>query len=139
MKDDTHLLFQQMGEVLSGIRSLNVTIDIRQAQAEQLYDLMRSDLTILRHDQRELEEKLNRVFWLAQSDIDALRLRSADDARALHELVSSVDGLRQPIAEVAALKARAAGLLCAVGVMGSAAVWLAEPLYRWVIDNAFQR
>ena len=104
MRDDINVLFQQMGEVLSGIRGLYGTIDIRQAQAEQLYDLVRSDLAILRHDQRELEEKFDRIFWLAQHDIDNLRLCNASDARSVQELVTSVNSLKQPIAEIAASK-----------------------------------
>ena len=139
MKDDIHLLFHQMGEVLSSVRGLYGTIDIRHAQAEQLYVLVRSDLTVLRHDQRELEEKLDRIFWLAQQDIEKLRLRNAEDDRSVDELILSVNALKQPIAEMATLKARVAGLLLAIGTIGSAALWLAEPAYRWLVESSFVR
>ena len=139
MPDDIHLLFQQMGEVLSGVRGIYSTIDLRQAQAEQLYDLVRTDLTILRHDQRELEAKLDRMSWIAEHDIENVRLRTVDGDRSIRELVVSVDALKRPIADMTALKARAGGLLVAVSMIGSAVLWLAEPLYRWIIETGLQR
>ena len=139
MKDDVNLLFQQMGEVLSEVRGLHGIIDLRQAQADQLYDLVRSDLTVLRHEHRRLEEKFDRLIWLAHQDIETLRLRSASGDRCVQDLATSVDALQRPIDDIAALKARVAGLLFATGVFGSAALWLAEPLYRWLIENIFGR
>ena len=134
-----HLLFQQMGDVISSIRGLRDTIDIRQAQAEQLHDLVRSDIATLRRDQRDVEEKLDCLVCIAQHDIDVLRLLSGDNSRSIAALISEVQSVRRPIVDLLALKSRAAGLLFAAGVAGSGALWLAEPIYRWFVDYSFQR
>jgi hypothetical protein len=134
-----HLLFQQMGEVLSGIRGLHETIDIRQAQAEQLHDLVRSDLATLRRDQHELEEKFDCMVCVMQNDVQALRGSTNDNARSLTALVMAVDALRRPLLEIVALKSRTAGLLFGAGVIGSAALWLADPVYRWFVDIGLSR
>ena len=134
-----HSLFRQMGEVLSSIRGLRDMIDIRQAQAEQLHDLVRSDLATLRRDQRDIEEKLDCMMCIAQHDIDLLRSLSNENGRSIEALVDEVQLVRRPIAEILALKSRAAGLLFAAGVLGSGALWLAEPVYRWFVEFSFQR
>jgi ABC-type transporter Mla subunit MlaD len=138
-ESDMHLLFQQMGEVLSGIHGLHDTIDIRQAQAEQLHDLVRTDLATLRRDQRDLEEKLDCIVLIAQHDIEKLRAGYTENARSVQMLLSAIEALRTPIQQVLALKARVAGLLFAAGIAGSCALWLAEPVYRWCVDAALQR
>ena len=138
-QSDMHLLFQQMGEVLSGIRSVHDTIAIRQAQAEQLHDLVRSDLATLRRDQRDVEEKLDFMMCMAKSDIDVLRSSSNENTRSIGALVEGLEALRRPIIEIVALKSRLAGLLLAASVLGSGSLWLAEPVYRWFIDFNLQR
>ena len=137
MNDDIHLLFQQMGEALSGVRALYSTADIRQAQAEQLYDLVRLDLTSLRNDQRALEEKLERLSWLAQHEIENLKTGNLKSDRLIQDLVTSINALKRPISELITFKARATGLLFAAGLIGNAALWLVEPLYRWLIETVF--
>ena len=135
---DIHLLFQQMGEVLSGIRGMRDTIDIRQAQAEQLHDLIRADIATLRRDQRDIEEKLDCVVCIAQQDIDVLRCRANDSGRAIEALLAEVQAVRSPIIEILAFKSKLAGLLFAVGILGSVALWLAEPVYRWFVEFSFR-
>ena len=139
MNDDIHLLFQQMGEALSGIRGLYNAADIRQAQTEQLYDLVRSDLTSLRYDQRVLEDKFERMSCLARHDIESLRISNLKGSRSIQDLVASVNALKRPIAEMVTLKSRATGVLFIVGVIANCAFWLAEPLYRWLIETVLQR
>ena len=130
-----HVLFQQLGEVLSGIRGLHDNIAIRQAQAEQLHDLVRSDLANLRRDQRELEDKFDCVVCIAQHDIDGLRNSSVENTRSIRMLVTSVDALRRPIVDILSLRSRVAAVLFVAGVLGSSALWLVEPIYHWFVDS----
>jgi hypothetical protein len=138
-ESELHLLFQQMGEVLTGIRTLHETIELRQAQTEQLQELVRAELAVLRQDQRELEEKMECVVFVMQHDVSALRCSTSENTRSIGELVSAVDALRRPITEIVALKSRVAGLVVGVGLVGSAVLWLAEPIYRWVVDGKLLR
>ena len=138
-QNDIHLLFQQMGDVLSSIRGLRDTIDVRQAQAEQLHDIIRSDIATLRRDQRDMEEKLDCAVYIAQRDIDLLRSLSDDNSRSIAALICEVQSVRSPLLELLALKTRAAGLLFAAGVLGSGVLWLAEPVYRWFVDFSFHQ
>jgi hypothetical protein len=134
---DLNPLFQQMGEVLSGIESLRDTIRLRQSQADQLHEILRSDLASLRGDQGDLEEKLECVICVMQHDLEALRADTRENARALDHLVLAVQALRRPIADIAALRSRVAGVVFAIGVVGSMAIWLAEPVYRWAVEDHF--
>lgn len=134
-----HLLFQQMGEVLSGIRGLHDAMEIRQAQAEQLHELVRSDIATLRRDHRDLEEKFDCMSFVAQHDLEALRCGAAENARSIDVLVASLATLRRPVDQILALKSRLAGILLASSVLGSGVLWVAEPIYRWLVDAALQR
>ncbi len=136
-QSDMHLLFQQMGEVLTGIRGLHDTIGIRQAQAEQLHDLVRADLATLRRDQRELEEKFECIVSIVQHEVETLRAGTAAHARTIGEMVHAIETLRKPIAEILGLKSRVAGLVFGAGLIGSAALWLAEPIYGWLVNESF--
>ena len=138
-QSDMHLLFQQMGEVLTGIRGLHDTIDIRQAQAEQLHDIVRADLATLRRDQRELEEKFECIVSIVQHEMGTLRSSTVEHARSIGEIVQGIEALRKPIAEILGLKSRVAGLVFGVGLIGSAALWLAEPIYGWLVNESFLR
>jgi hypothetical protein len=138
-QSELHLLFQQMGQVLSGIRTLHETMELRQAQAEQMQELVRSELAVLRQDQRDLEEKMECIVFVMQHDVTALRSVTSENTRSIGDLVAAVDALRRPIAEIVALKSRVAGLIVGVGLVGSAILWLAEPVYRWLIDSKFFR
>jgi hypothetical protein len=132
-------LYQQMGEVLRGLRALAETIEVRDSQAQKLQDLVRADLATLRQDQRDLEEKLDCVVCVMQHDLEALRMGAADSGRSIDELVQAVHALRSPVIEIMALRSRAAGIVLAVGVIGSAVLWLAEPLYRWFMLQVISR
>lgn len=138
-EEELHLLCQQMGEVLTGVRGLQQAIELRQAQAEQLQDLVRSELTILRRDQRELEEKMDCMVFVIQHDVSALRCGTVDNTRSIDELVTAVEGLRRPINDIVLLKSRIAGLIFGLGLVGSAVLWLAEPVYRWFVDTRLLR
>jgi hypothetical protein len=136
---ELHLLCQQMSEVLSGVRSLQQAIELRQAQAEQLQELVRSELMILRRDQRELEEKMDCMVFVMQHDVSALRCGTVDNTRSIDELVAAVESLRRPINDIVLLKSRIAGLIFGIGLVGSAVLWLAEPVYRWFVDTKLLR
>jgi|GEM_PF-2995844 len=138
-QSEMNLLFQQMGEVLTGVRALHDMIDLRQAQSEQLHALMRADLAILRQDQRELEEKFECIVCIVQHEMESLRGTSAENARSMTEIVGAVEALRRPVADILGLKARVAGLVFGAGIMGSAAIWLAEPIYSWFVNASLSR
>ena len=138
-QSELHLLFQQMGEVLSGIKTLHETIEIRQAQTEQLHEMVRAELMVLRQDQRELDEKIECVVFVMQHDITALRSGSSDNAQSIGELVEAVNALRRPISDIVALKSRVAGLIVGISFVGSIVIWLAEPIYRWLVDSKLLR
>ena len=134
-QSELHLLFQQMGEVLTGIKTLHETIEIRQAQTEQLQEMVRAELMVLRQDQRELDEKIECVVFVMQHDISALRNGTSDNTRSIGDLVDAVNSLRRPISDIVALKSRVAGLIVGISFVGSIVIWLAEPIYRWLIDS----
>lgn len=131
---DMHLLFQQMGEVLSGIRALHEKGEIRQTQVEQLHNLLRCDLNVLKREQHDLDEKFSCFTYVIQHDVESLRSNHVENSRAFLEVVRAMEALKRPMVEIMALKSRVAGLLLGVGFIGSAAIWLAEPVYRWIID-----
>ncbi len=132
---DLHRLFQQMGEVLSGLKALRDTVELRQEQAEQLHVMHRADMSELKRDQQELDEKLDCVICVMQHDLEALRSGAVETARSIHDLAGAVRSLRGPLADIMALRSRAAGLLLGVGLVGSAALWLAEPIYHWAVEE----
>jgi hypothetical protein len=138
-QSELHLLFQQMGEVLSGIKTLHETIEIRQTQTEQLHEMVRSELMVLRQDQRELDEKIECVVFVMQHDMTALRTGSNDNTRSISDLVEAVNALRRPISDIVALKSRVAGLIVGISFVGSIVIWLAEPIYRWLVDSKLLR
>ncbi len=132
---DLHPLFQQMGEVLSGIESLKETSKLRQAQSEQLYELLRGDLSNLRTDQQDLEEKMDCVVCVVQNDLDRLRSDTRDNMKSVEALIEVIETLRRPLADITALRSRVAGFVFSIGIVGSAAVWLAEPVYRYFVQD----
>lgn len=91
----------------------------------------------LEQDQRDLAEKLDCVIAVMQHDLEQLRTGAADSARSIDELLGMVRELRAPVAEIVALRARAAGLILGMGILGSAVLWLAEPFYRWIVEHQF--
>lgn len=134
-----HTLFQQVGEVLSGVRSLRDMADVRQAQAEQLHDLLRSDLASLRRDHGELREKFDCIVLMAQHDLELLRSSADEHSRAIDALASAMDGIRRPVRQMMELKSRLGTFVFVSGILGSCALWLFEPVYRWLVDIALQR
>ena len=134
-----HTLFQQVGEVLSGVRGLRDMADIRQAQAEQLHDLLRSDLASLRREHGELREKFDCMVLMAQHDLELLRSSADEHSRAIDSLALATEGLRRPVRQILDAKSRLASLLFLAGALGSIALWLCEPVYRWLVDAALQR
>ena len=138
-QNDMHVLFQQMGEVLSGIRALHDMIDIRQAQADQMHELLREELATLRRDQRELEEKVDCIVCIVQHEMEVLRADAAENMRSIGGMIGIVEDLRKPVAEILGLRSRVAGLVFGAGVVGSAALWLAEPIYSWFVNASFSK
>jgi hypothetical protein len=132
---DLNPLYQQMGQVLQGLRALSESIEIRAAQTEKLHDLLRLDLTILRRDQKDLEEKLDCVICVMQHDLGGIRTEAQAHAGEIAQLAHAVQELRRPVAEIIALRSRAAGLILGLGVFGSALGWLVEPVYRWFMEH----
>ena len=134
---DLNPLYLQVGEVLEGLRALSEKIEIRHAQTEKLHDIMRTDVTHLRHEQRDLEEKLDCVICVMQHDLESLRAGALINGRSVAELLRVIQELKAPVSEIVALRSRVAGLLLAIGMFGSVAMWLAEPLYRWTFEQYY--
>jgi len=134
---DLNPLYQQVGEILEGLRALGNTIEIRHTQAERLQDIARSDVNVLRQDQRDLEEKLDCVICVMQHDLETLRANASSSSRSVEELLRVVQELRAPVAEIIALRSRVAGLVLGLGVLGSVGMWLADPLYRWFVEQHY--
>jgi hypothetical protein len=132
-------LYQQVGEVLSGLRALQEAIELRHGHVEKLYDLVRADLATLRQDQHDLEEKLDCVVCVMQHDLEQLRLGAASTCRSVDDLVCVVHALRRPVSDMIALRSRAAGIVVCLCVIGSAALWLTEPVYRWLVERVWLR
>jgi hypothetical protein len=130
-------LYQQIGEILQRLRAIGENIEIRHAQAEKLHDLARVDMATLRRDQRDLEEKLDCVICVMQHDLERLRSDASSHGRSVDELVRAVQELQVPVLDIIALRSRFAGALLGLGVLGSAALWLTEPVYRWIIEQNF--
>ncbi len=124
-----------MGEVLQGLRALSGSIEIRASQAEKLHDLLRVDLAILRQDQKDLDEKLDCVICVMQHDLESIRTDGLAHAHEIAKLTQAIKELRRPVAEIIALRSRAAGIILGLGVFGSALGWLVEPVYRWFMEH----
>jgi polyhydroxyalkanoate synthesis regulator phasin len=134
---DFNSLCLQIGEVIQGISALGNTIEIRHGQTEKLHDLIREDMATLRRDQRDLEEKLDCVICVMQHDLETIRTGAFASGRSVDELVRAVQELKAPVSEIVALRSRVAGILLGFGLVGSIAVWLAEPLYRWALEQHY--
>jgi hypothetical protein len=136
---DQNILATQIKEVLTAVRCVHEAVEVRQAQAEQMQESLRSDLRILRQDQRELEQRLHCVAFEMQHDVTALHCDNADNRRSIDTLVKTVESLRRPITEIVLLKSRIAGLIIGLGFIGSAVLWLVEPAYRWLVETKLLR
>jgi hypothetical protein len=104
-----------------------------------LHEILRADLASVRGDQHDLEEKLECVICIVQNDLEALRRDTGENARALDHLVLAVQALGRPIADIAALRSRVAGVVFAIGIIGSVGLWFAEPVYRWLVEEHLGR
>jgi hypothetical protein len=138
-ESDQHVLLALIQEVLTAVRRVHETMEVRQAQAEQMQESLRSELRILRQDQRELEQRLHCVAFEMQHDVTALHCDNTDNRVSIDTLVTAVESLRRPITEIVLLKSRIAGLVIGLGFIGSAVLWLAEPVYRWIVENKLLR
>jgi hypothetical protein len=137
---DLHPIYQQLGEVLSGLKSLAEAIELRQSQTEKLYDVLRADVANLRQDQRDIDEKLDCVICVMQHDLEHLRADAVHSTASIGDLLTAIQTLSRPVSDIVALRSRAAGVLVGLGVLGSVLLWLAEPVYRWfVVDRILSR
>jgi hypothetical protein len=132
-------IYDQLAELVRGLRTLATTAELRHDQAAGLHDLIRYDLATLRGDHKDLEEKLDCVILVVQHDLEEFRIGAIAGARAVNALTSAVQELKGPVAEIVAIRSRVAGLILGFGIIGSALVWLAEPIYRWVVELHFSR
>jgi len=137
MPADVNPLFQQMGAVAESLRALSESLELRRAQVDRLHELLRKEVGILSQDQRDLAEKVDCVTCVVQHDLEGLRAEALVGAGTLHQLVEVVQEMRKPMAEIVALRSRIAGLILGFGILGSALIWLGEPIYRWFIMNNY--
>jgi hypothetical protein len=134
----THI-HHQLTELVQGLRSLAETVELRYDQAAVLRDLVRYDLATLRQDQKDLDEKLNCVICVMQHDLEEFKTGAIASVRSVDALTSALQELKGPVAEIVALRSRVAGLILGCGIIGSAVIWLAEPIYRWVVELHYSR
>ena len=132
-------IHEQLGAVMQGLRALAETIELRHDQFALLHDLVRADLATLRRDQKYLEEKLDCVICVMQHDLEQFKSGAITSARSVDALTLAVQELRRPVADIVALRSRIGGLILGLGVIGSAVIWLAEPLYRWLVELRYSR
>jgi hypothetical protein len=115
---------QQMGEVLSGLKSLEKQIDLVRAEVERG-----------QHEQRGLEEKLNGGLLSVRRDVDALKTAAAAGTQATEDLTAALAELRRPVMEMVALRARAVGVMLTLSAVGSIALYFVEPMLRWFSES----
>jgi hypothetical protein len=132
-------IHEQLGAVMQGLRALAETIELRHDQSALLHDLVRADLATLRRDHKYLEEKLDCVICVMQHDLEQFKCGAITSARSVDALTLAVQELRRPVADIVALRSRIGGLILGLGVVGSAVIWLAEPLYRWLVESHYSR
>jgi hypothetical protein len=136
---DLDRIHQQLGAVMQGLRALAETIELGHDQSALLHDLVRADVATLRRDQKYLEEKLDCVICVMQHDLEQFKCGAITSARSVDALTLAVQELRRPVADIVALRSRIGGLILGLGVIGSAVIWLAEPLYRWLVELHYSR
>ena len=129
------MLSQQLMEIGHSVRILAEVAELRHNQAEKLNELVRGDLTLLRSEQRDLEDQLYADIRIIRSELEGLRAQTVSSASAVESLIASVGELRRPVTEMLTLRSRLAGIIIGVGFVGSAVIGLAEPIYRWVIEH----
>lgn len=117
-------------------RALERLVRLLQTEDSMVSDFPRQ-LDDVRQKQRDLDEKLDCVICVMQHDLEQLRAGAAESARSIEELLGMVRELRGPVTEIVALRARAAGLILGMGILGSAVLWLAEPFYRFVVEHQY--
>ncbi len=133
------LLSEQVREVHLGLIALSSMIEAGNLQSDRVQGSTHSDMTLLRREHKELEEKLEHAICGMQCDLEALRSCSSSNARSIEELLAVVQELRAPVQEMVALRSRVGGLILGLGVLGSVTMWLAEPIYRWIVEHHFPK
>ncbi len=136
---DLAALREQISELLASVRILGMTIHSRQNQSDVLQDFVKTNIATLHQNQRDLDEKLDCVICVMQHDLEGLRAGATQNGRSVDELLRVVHELRAPVTEMIALRSRVGGVVLGIGAVGSVAMWLAEPLYRWIIENNYLR
>jgi hypothetical protein len=134
---EMRMLYQQLGEVIRGLQALSEMIEVRQAQAERIFELGRVDIVVVRQDQRDLEEKMDCAICIVQHDLEELRSGAKSAACAIERLVETVNELREPVSEIIAMRSRAAGVILGLGIIGSVLLWLVEPFYHWFVEQQY--
>jgi hypothetical protein len=137
LDNSLNAIFQQLGELIQGVRGLSDIIELRYEQVDKLNELVRTDLSLLRSDHRDLEEKLEAVIAGVQRDLGVVRSGTSASAGAIDALTRAVHELRAPVAEMVALRSRLAGLVLGLGAILGALVWLADPIYQWLLQREF--
>ncbi len=135
MTSDMNPFYQQMGELLGSLKALHDKVDIRHTQAEKQGEALQAEIRNVKHDQRDLEQKLDGAVYLVKQDVDAMKQTSSGTTRALGELVAAVDALKKPVEEIMALRARAMGVLLALSTFGSVFLYFFGPAYHWALGH----
>jgi len=120
---DAGAIFQNIGELLASVRALQEKIDFRHNAAEKMREAMHAELQELASDVRELQAKHDAAVLTLTADVAAIRSAQEDVKR-------NVEELREPVAQLVALRAKAGGALVVLGALGSIAAYFVPSLWR---------
>jgi len=128
-----------INELLQQLSALTQSFDAQNSHISHVFDIVVGDISRLRREQSELEEKLDCVIYVMQADLEELRSRSGASTRSIDMLVDSVNELKKPVSDIIALRSRGAGVLLGIGIVGSAILWLVEPFYQWYVEQNYAK
>lgn len=133
--DEVNILYQQMGEVLSKLRGLNELISLTDKNSQGNLATLRGDLSAIRDEHRALEGRVDVVVHKMHENLHRLEGGAANLERSMSDMVDAVKRLEIPVAELVALRAKLGGFVVGAGMLGSAGLWIVEPMYRWAVEQ----
>ena len=116
-------VFQQIGELVASVRALHEKIDLRHAAEEKQSELLRAELHAVTSDVRALETKHDGAVTSLAGDVARLR-------EAQRDVRESLQSLREPVAEMAALRGKAVGAALVLGPLGAVVLYAMPLIWR---------
>jgi len=117
---------RQLGVIGAKLESIMDMMRQRAEQAEKQSERMAQDLRTLKHDQRNVEQKVETFGW-RQEQLES-RVKTVSESLA---------ELREPVEALMQTRTRVAGAMIVIASVGGF-VWLMfEAVGRWAIDHFF--